>query len=139
MQSPSNEPTMTKDSRTIVPFVIIFTFSYKRLLDEIFCNMLFRIHIMFSIHHIFCINFSWINFFNFKVYKFYQILCFILKNYFKFKLYENMLIIWWFILLFHKIQLCFRCHVYYTPFTCGIELLKFKWGIMYKTSNFIYF
>jgi hypothetical protein len=38
------------------------------------------------------------------------------------KLYENMLII----LLFHKLQFRFRFHVYYTPFTCGKRLMKFK-------------
>jgi len=35
----SNGPTMTKNSRTLVLFVVIFTFPYKGL-DEIFCNML---------------------------------------------------------------------------------------------------
>jgi hypothetical protein len=58
------------------------------------------------------------------VYKFYQILCFILKFYPNFKLYENMLIVYFFILLFHKLQLCFKCHVHYTPFTCDKRLLK---------------
>jgi hypothetical protein len=54
VQSQSNEPMVTKDSRTAVLFVVIFTFFW----DVIFCNILLKIHISFSIHHIFCINFS---------------------------------------------------------------------------------
>jgi hypothetical protein len=91
VRSQSNELVVTKDSRIIV---LLWSFSLSHRKDfwvEIFCNMLLKIHI-FSINHIFCINFSWISFF-FKMYKFYQILCFILKNYLNFKLYENMLII----------------------------------------------
>ncbi len=61
--------------------------------DEIFCNMLLKIHVSFSIHYIFCINFSWITKNFVKVYKIYQIMDFVLKNYLNFKLYENMLII----------------------------------------------
>jgi hypothetical protein len=63
-------------------FLWSFSLSHKNdFWDEIFCNMLLTIHILFSIHHIFCINFSWI-FKNFqKVHRFYQILCFILKHY----------------------------------------------------------
>ncbi len=60
------------------------------------------------------------------MYRFYQILRFVLRNYLNFKLYENLLIIYCFILLFHKLKLCFRCRVHYTPFTCGKGLLKFK-------------
>jgi hypothetical protein len=37
------------------------------------------------------------------MYRFYKILRFILKNYPNLKLYENMLIILFFILLFHKL------------------------------------
>jgi len=82
----SNEPTMTIDSRIKVFFVVIFTFSKKGFLDEIFCNMLLKIHIIFSIHHIFNIIFSWITKNLLKMYRFYQI-HFILKNYHNFKLY----------------------------------------------------
>jgi hypothetical protein len=57
----------------------------KDFCDEIFCNMLLKIHITFSIHHIFCINFSWITKNFLKVYKFYQILHLVLKNYLNFK------------------------------------------------------
>jgi hypothetical protein len=39
----------------------------KDFWDEIFCNMLLKIHISFSIRHIFCNNFSWITDF-FKIY-----------------------------------------------------------------------
>jgi hypothetical protein len=68
-------------------------FHRKDFCNEIFCNMLLKIHITFSIRHIFCINFSWITKNFLKVYKFYQILRFIFKNYLNFKLYKNMLII----------------------------------------------
>ncbi len=52
-----------------------FSFSHRKdFLDEIFYNMLLNIHIIFSIHHNFCINFLWITKNFQKVYKFYQIL-----------------------------------------------------------------
>jgi len=71
-------------------------------------------------------NFWWILIKNFqKVYIFYQILCLILKNYPNFRLYESMLIILWFVFLYHKIQLCFTCHVHYTLFICRKGLLKY--------------
>jgi hypothetical protein len=59
VQSQSNEPLVTKDSRIVV---LLWSFSVshtKEFWDEIFCNMLLEIYIyIFSIHHIFCINFS---------------------------------------------------------------------------------
>jgi hypothetical protein len=33
--------------------------------------------------------------------------------------------------IFHKIKICFRCHVHYTPFTCGKGLLKFYNFVQY--------
>jgi hypothetical protein len=48
------------------------------------------------------------------MYKFYQILHFILKIYLNFKLYENMWIIWCFILLFHILNF-FLDVMYITP------------------------
>ncbi len=75
-------------------FLWSFSVSHRKdFWDEFFCNMLLKIHIMFSMRHIFCINFSWITNNFWKLYKFYQIQCFIFKNYFNFKLYENMPII----------------------------------------------
>jgi hypothetical protein len=80
--------------------------------------------IIFLIHHIVCINFPRITKNFFKVYIFYQNFHFVLKIYLNFKLYENILTNLWFILLFHRLQVCFKFHVHYTPFTCGKKLLK---------------
>jgi hypothetical protein len=68
----------------------------KNFWDEIFCNMLLKIPIMFSIHHIFCLNFSWIAKNFFKVYRFNQILHFILKLI----LISNCMKIWFFKIIF---------------------------------------
>ncbi len=39
-----------------------FSFFYKKeLLNEIFCNLLLKIHIVAPIDHIFCVNHCWIN------------------------------------------------------------------------------
>ncbi len=104
-----------------------FSFSHnKDFWGEILCNMLQEIHTIFSIHLIFCINFWWITNNFQKIYKFNQIMHFVLKNYPNFKMYEIILIILCFVFLFHKLQLCFRCHVHYTPFTCAEKLLEFK-------------
>jgi hypothetical protein len=47
-----------------------FSLSHRKdFWDEIFCNMLLKIHIIFLIHHIFKINFSWITKFLKKVYR----------------------------------------------------------------------
>jgi hypothetical protein len=54
-------------------------FHIKDFVDETFYNMLLKIHILSSIHHTICINFWWITKNFLKVYRFYQILCFILK------------------------------------------------------------
>jgi hypothetical protein len=58
LQSQSNEPTMTKVSKIVVLFFGSFLFFHKKdILDEIFCNILLQIQIIFSIYHIICINF----------------------------------------------------------------------------------
>jgi len=73
-------------------FLWSFSFSHRKdFWDEIFCNMLLKIHFFFNTPP-FCINFSWIIINFFKVYISYQILHFILKNYLNFKFYENILI-----------------------------------------------
>jgi hypothetical protein len=69
------------------------------------------------------------------MYKFYQILHFILKIYLNFKLYENMLIIYYFILLFHKLQLCFRYH-YITP---HLHVVKDSWNFKIVFNIFLIF
>jgi hypothetical protein len=65
----------------------------KEFLNEIFCNLLLKMHIVASIDHMFCINHCYLNMNFFKVCKFFQILCFILKIYHNFESYQNMLII----------------------------------------------
>jgi hypothetical protein len=90
-----------KELKDCSPFCGHFHFLIKNdFWDEIFYNMLLKIHIYFLIHHIFCIKISWITNVFLKMYNFYQIFLFILKNYLNFKLYENMLIIECFILVF---------------------------------------
>jgi hypothetical protein len=116
-------------------FLWSFSLSHrKEFLDE-FYNMLLKKHVIFSIHHIFCINFWWITNFSPKVYKFYQILHFVLKHYPNFKSYENRVIILWFSFLYHKIKICFICHVHYTTFTCGKWLLKLIYSKYFKISQ----
>ncbi len=122
----SNESTVTKASRITIFFLVISFSHRKDFLDEIFYNMLLKIHLIFSIHHNFWINFLWKTKNFQKVYKFYQILHSISKNYPNFKLYKNMLIISWIVFLYHKIQLFFKFHVHYNLFTCGKGLLKFQ-------------
>jgi hypothetical protein len=53
-----------------------------------------------------CVNIFWINPNCLKVYRFYQILHFILKNHHNFKSYKNMIIVLGFSFLYHKSQLC---------------------------------
>ncbi len=77
VRSQSNEPKMTKDSKIAFLFWS-FSISHKKDFPD---EMLLKIHIIFSIHHIFCINFWWITKKFLKVYRFYQIMCFVLKNY----------------------------------------------------------
>ncbi len=93
MRSQSNEPMVMKDSRIVV-FLWSFSFFHKKdFWDEIFYNMLLKIHIIFSIHHIFRISFSWITKIFFKCTdstKFFILFWEIILG---FKLYENMLII----------------------------------------------
>jgi hypothetical protein len=82
VQSQSNEPMVTKDLRTIILFWSFSLYHNKDFLDEIFYNMLPKIHIIFSIHHIFCINFSWIT-----------------KNFFKCTNFTKFFILFWKIIL----------------------------------------
>jgi hypothetical protein len=119
----TNNDKKLKDSS---PFCGHFHFFIERIRWNLLQYVKLKIHMIFSIHHIFCINYWWITKKFLKVYKFYQILCFVLKNYPNFKLYQNMLTILCFIFLFHKLQLSFGYHVHYTLFTCGKGLLNLK-------------
>ncbi len=38
-------------------FLLLMTFAYKGILNEIFCNLLLKIFIVFLMHHIFYANF----------------------------------------------------------------------------------
>jgi hypothetical protein len=49
-----------------------------------------------------------------------------------------MLINFYFILFYYKLQLCFRCHVHYTPFTHGKWLFKFLNFVQYIYIYFIF-
>ncbi len=73
----------------------------------------------------------------FKVCKFCQMLCFILKFYYNLKSYQNMLTTLGFCFLYHKLQLCYVCHAHYTPFTCGKGLLTFNF--FEKYLEFLFF
>jgi hypothetical protein len=108
-------------------------FHKKNFWDQIFCNVLLKIHIYFLIHHIFCIKFSWITKNLKKVYGFYQILHFILNIYLNFKFYENMLIIECFILLFHKLKLC----LYVKNITPHLHVVKDFWNFEILFNRFL--
>ncbi len=66
-------------------------FHMKEFLDEIFCNLLLKIHIVAPIFHMFCVNHCWINMKISKRVIFFHILHFILKNYHNFESYQSML------------------------------------------------
>jgi len=88
----------------------------KEFLNEIFCNLLLKIHIVAPIDHMFCVNHCWIYISFSKCVIFFQILHFILKIYHNFESYQNMLTTFSFCFLYHKLQLCFVCHAHYNPF-----------------------
>jgi hypothetical protein len=69
------------------------------------------------------------------VYIFYQIFHFLSKNNLNFELYENMLTILYFIFLYHKLQLCFRCHVRYTH----LRVVKDSWNLKNLFNRFNFF
>jgi hypothetical protein len=48
-----NKIILQKDCES---FLIFFTFSMKEFWNEIFCNLLFKIHIVAPIYHMFCVN-----------------------------------------------------------------------------------
>jgi hypothetical protein len=51
--------TLQKDCES---FLIIFSlFHMKEFLNEIFCNLLLKIHVVVPIDHMFCVNHCWIN------------------------------------------------------------------------------
>ncbi len=49
--------------RIVNPFQFFFIFSYERFFNEIFCNFLFKIHIVAPLNHMFCGNHCRINMF----------------------------------------------------------------------------
>jgi hypothetical protein len=126
----------TNDDKGLQSFFWSLSHSRKKVfLDEIFCNMLLKIHIISSIHHIFWINFWWITKNFLKVYKFYQILHFILKNYPNFKLYEHILIILWFFSCTIKYNFTLDV-MYITP---HLHVVKDFWNIKFLFNRFLIF
>ncbi len=72
------------------PFLIFFTFSYD-FFNDFFFNLLLKIHVIFSIYHMFCVNHCWINMIFSKYVKFAKFCVSSLKitipkyaNYFRF-------------------------------------------------------
>jgi hypothetical protein len=57
----TKEPTWLLYKRTMGLFYSFYTFSYEFFLNEIFCNLLLKIHIVAPIDHMFCVNPYWIN------------------------------------------------------------------------------
>jgi hypothetical protein len=113
-----------------------FSLYHKRdFLDETFCNMFLKIHYISSIHYIFCINFLLITKNFLKLYKFYQILHFVLKNYLNFKLYENMLIILWFFSCIIKYNFALNV-MYITPY---LHVVKDFWNLKILFKGFLIF
>ncbi len=49
----ANGITLQKDYESFLAF---FTFSYERILNEIFCNLLLRIHTVAPLDHMVCVN-----------------------------------------------------------------------------------
>jgi hypothetical protein len=118
-------------------FLWSFSLSHrKELLYKIFCNILLKINIyIFQYIIVFVFNFWWITKNFFKVYRFYQIFHFVSKNNPNFELSENMLTILYFIFLYHKLQLCFRCHVHYTH----LHVVKDFWNLKILFNRFNFF
>jgi hypothetical protein len=120
------------------PFFGHFHFFIESLIEKIFAWNLLQ-HVIKNtynlFHTLFLINFWWITKNFLKMYKFYQIMCFVLKNHPNFKLHENMLISLWFIFLYHKIKLCFRCHVH-TPHW---HVVKDSWNLKIIFNRFLIF
>jgi len=67
------------------------------------------------------------------VYRFYQIICFVLKNYPNFELHENMLIILWFFFLYHKYNFALNV-MYITPHW---HVVKDFWNLKILFNRFL--
>jgi hypothetical protein len=75
-------------------FFNLFSFFYKKeFFNEIFCNLLRKIHVVVPIDHMFCVKLLLNKYEILKVCKFCQILRFIMKIYHNFELYQNMLLL----------------------------------------------
>jgi signal transduction histidine kinase len=96
----------------------------------------YKIHIISSIHHIFCINFWWITKNFLKVYRFYQILHFVLKNYLNFKLYEDMLILFY---DFFSCLIKYNFALYFVYITPHLHVIKDFWNFKILFNRFLVF
>jgi hypothetical protein len=68
---------------------------------------------------------------NLKVHRFYQILCFILKNECNFKLHHNMLKCSIFFCVCYKLQLSFKQYIHCITFTCCKRFMNFKQTLIF--------
>jgi hypothetical protein len=96
----------------------------KEFLNEIFCNLLLKIHIVTPIDHMFCVNHCWIDMNFSKFWKFCQILHFILKFYHNFESYQNILIILGFYFLVIK---KYNFVLYVMHITPHLHMVKNSW------------
>ncbi len=108
----------------------------KEFLNEIFCNLLLKIHIVSPIDHMICVNHCWINM-NFSKCKFYQILHFILKFYHNFESYQNMLIT----CVFFLGIINYNFVLYFMHITPHLHVVKDFWNFkkLKNTLNFYKF
>jgi hypothetical protein len=95
-------------------------------MNGVFCNLLLKIHIVVPMYHMFFFvsHYSWIN----MISKCVDFVKFCI-SFWKFIIISNhtkiCLTILGFSFLYHVLQLCFICHIHYTPLTCGKKLQKF--------------
>jgi hypothetical protein len=102
-----------------------FWFFHKKNFGKFVCNMFFKIFIIPPINYTICVNSFWINMNLKKLYRFSQILHFILKSDHNFKSCKKTLITLSFFFKLWTTTLI-RCHTHYGPFTYGKWFLKFE-------------
>jgi len=129
----TNGITLQKDYEF---FLAIFIFSYERILNEIFCNLLLKIHTVAPIDHMVCVNQCWINMKISKCVDFAK-LCVSFWNFIIISNHTKLCYLIYVFFLYHKLQLCFVCNAHYTPFT---YVLKDSWEFknLKNTHNFFF-
>jgi hypothetical protein len=122
----------TQDSS---PFCGHFHFFIERIKWNLLQYVKLKIHMIFSIYHIFCINFWWINKNFLKVYNFLPNFMFQLKHY----LNSNCIKIWklFYVLFFYFINYNFPLIVMYiTPY---LHVVKDFWNLKFLFNSFLTF